>query len=108
MRRRPVRELAYALLAVVLAWNLVESARLGTPWTPPPLTLIAGALAGAAVFGLATLAASRLGRLPALPAWAAPLLAVLVLGVALTPAANGYVERWTHTAELQRVRAASW
>ena len=25
------------------------------------------------------------------------MLAVLVLGVALTPAANGYVERWTHT-----------
>ena len=50
---------AGALLVVVVGWNLVKDAGLGSPWTPPIWVLVVGALAGLAVLALGTAAAPR-------------------------------------------------
>jgi hypothetical protein len=76
---------AVALLALVLGWNLVQAAQLGSPYTPSILVFAAGALGG-----LALLALSRaVPRVPRVPAWAV----AIVIGLLAVPVGNGYIER---------------
>jgi hypothetical protein len=86
---------AGALLAVVLGWNLVKDAGLGSPWTPPIWVLVVGALAGLAVLVLGTAAAGRIGSgwRPATAAIAVGL--ALAVGALLAPVGNGVLERYT-------------
>ncbi|MBN1527641.1 MAG: hypothetical protein JW895_01170 [Thermoleophilaceae bacterium] len=83
---------AKSLLALVIAWNVLELIDLGGPWVPPAAVVAGGALAGA---GLAALASRA--RAPTLPRLAVPALAVLA-GLALSLAAPGVVERSAATA----------
>ena len=86
---------AGALLAVVLGWNLVRDAGLGSPWTPPVWVLVVGALGGVAVLALGTAAADRVGsgRRPAAAAVAVGL--ALAIGALLAPIGDGVLERYT-------------
>jgi hypothetical protein len=91
--------LVAGLLAVVVAWNLIESAQLGPPWTAPIGVPVLGALAGLALLALASIAAPRLTpaqrRLAGLPAWSVALVSALAIGAVLAPVSNGFLERWT-------------
>jgi len=87
--RRPARLAACALLAAALGWSLAENLERGFPEVPSPLTPLTGALAGA----LAALALTRLRRPPPQPSPLGTALLAALAGLALAPAASGYVER---------------
>jgi hypothetical protein len=83
---------ANAVLAIAVAWNLVEDFQLGLPWTPPAWIPVLGALAGGAVL-LASTVVRR--SAPRIPAWGVAALAVLAVGSLLAATASGFVERYT-------------
>lgn len=88
---------ATVLLAAAAAWSLVATARTGSPWVPPLGPLAAGAGCGVVALIVATLLGrrvpTRVGVLPPRFTAAAAAVAAVALGAALTPAANGFVER---------------
>ncbi len=90
---RPARRAIGAVLGVALAWSLVRALAQDFPVVPSPGTLVTLAVLGT-VGGLAV---ARLR--PSLPAFTAPAAAV-VLAVALSAGADGYVERHARAALL--------
>ena len=95
--RAPLAALATGVLALALAWNLVASARLGSPWTPPVWIPLLGAAAGLAALLLVSLATRRrrtAWRLPPLAGWSSVVAAVAV-GAILAPFGSGIVDRYT-------------
>ena len=87
---------ATVALAVAVVWNVVKAAQLGLPYVPSARVLILGVALGLLVLGLAGVA-SRIVMRHGRPRRVAPgtltvVVAVLV-GVALVPAGEGFVER---------------
>lgn len=93
---------ATVVLAVAVAWNVVELAQLGPPFTPSLLVIAAGAVFGLAVLGAATALARALR--PRTGEWrvsgaAAGAALAAVAGGLLAIGATGYVERSSRLAE---------
>jgi hypothetical protein len=107
------RAAATLALAASLAWNVVNAADLGVPYVPSARTVVLGAAAGLVLLGAATLASrgapGRAWRGRAVPGAPALAAAAVAAGAALTPAAEGFVERHSRvegsTALGQRVAA---
>ena len=88
--------LATLLLVAALVWSIAADARFGTPWTPSLRLIAAGAVAGALLAAIAIALRRTQARRPEwLPAGAAAVAGAVVLGVAMTPVASGYIERST-------------
>jgi hypothetical protein len=95
-------ELVAVWIAAAVVWNLVNVARLGSPYVPAASTLAVGAVAGLLVLGAAT-AASRAPalkgpRVGVVPRAASLAVAAVAVGAVLAPASNGYMERHTKVA----------
>jgi hypothetical protein len=91
-----------AVLALAVAWNVIELAQLGPPYTPSLLVIAAGAAFGLAVLGAATVVAHALrpvtrSRRVSGAVVGAGLAAVA--GGVLAIAATGYVDRSSRLAE---------
>jgi len=94
---------ATAVLAAAVAWNVVELAQLGPPFTPSLLVILAGAAFGLAVLGAATVLGRALRPRTGGPrrvsgAVVGAALAAVAAGL-LAIGATGYVERSSRLAE---------
>ena len=93
---------ATVVLALAVAWNVVELAGLGPPYTPSPLVLAAGAAFGLTLLGAGLVLGRAIGRadLPrgASGAVAGGLIAAVAGGL-LALGASGYVERFSRLQE---------
>jgi hypothetical protein len=108
--RRLARGYGIAALGAGLAVNAVQTADLGYPSVPRVWVPLAGAALGAGAALALTVAAARLPA-PALPAAArigAVAAAAALVGVAVTPAASGFVERHAATAQLYGTDTIRW
>jgi hypothetical protein len=98
----PVGTTASVLLAVAAAWSVIATARVPAPYTPPPSVLILGAVAGVFVVIAAAVVWRRVrpraGVVRDAPAGALAVVAAAAVGVALAPAADGYVARHAQVA----------
>jgi hypothetical protein len=93
---------ATAVLAAAVAWNLIELAQLGPPFTPSLLVVAAGAAFGLAVLGAATVLARALrpaGRRREVSGAVVGAAIAAVAGGLLAIGATGYVERSSRLAE---------
>jgi hypothetical protein len=85
---------AVVALAGAIGWSVAAESPFVYPRGPSVATLLLGAAAAvAAGFGLAALAGSARGAARAAPGWALGAVLAVAAAAALTPAANGYVER---------------
>ena len=94
---RITRAASLVVLAAALGWNVIEDARLGQPYLPRAGVLLLGAAAGVLVLGAATVVWRALApHAPRPRPLQGPVLVAVVAvvaGLALAPAADGYLER---------------
>ncbi|MDX6659395.1 MAG: hypothetical protein QOJ55_217 [Solirubrobacteraceae bacterium] len=94
---------ATVVLAAAVAWNVVELAQLGPPFTPSLLVIVAGAVFGLAVLGAATAVRRalrpRTGEPRRVSGAAAGAALAAVAGGLLAIGATGFVERSSRLAE---------
>ena len=94
---RITRAASLVVLAAALVWNVIEDARLGQPYLPRAGVLLLGAAAGVLVLGAATAVWRALApHAPRPRPLQGPVLVAVVAvvaGLALAPAADGYLER---------------